>query len=221
MSEVTTMTGPRTFLPCAAPRPKSTAATTCARVFLCGLSLALGATTASAEEPSVDEMVCALNPKCATPFVDHRLRGISAPPSARPAGSFDRTVNFAFDSAELTADARKELDEVAKALSHPDVANFDIIISGHTDDVGSAEYNQKLSERRASAARQYLIAQHGLNAGRLVAKGFGKSQLLLPTEPTNELNRRVSFQNSSYVPSSVPAAGAAAPAPPAAKGDGL
>jgi len=138
-------------------------------------------------------------------------------PSARAAGSFDRTVQFAFDSAELTADARKELDEVAKALSHPDVANFDIIISGHTDDVGTSEYNQKLSDRRASAARQYLITEHGLNASRLVAKGFGKSQLLLPTEPTNEVNRRVSFQNSSYVP----AAGSAAPASPAARGDGL
>jgi outer membrane protein OmpA-like peptidoglycan-associated protein len=181
--------------------------------------LALGAAPASAEEQSVEEMICALNPKCAKPFVDHRLRGISATPSTRPAGSFDRTVNFAFDSAELTADARKELDEVAKALSHPDVANFDIIISGHTDDVGTAEYNQKLSERRAAAARQYLITQHGLNAGRLVAKGFGKAQLLLPTEPTNELNRRVSFQNSSYVPASTPGGGSAAP--PAGKGDGL
>lgn len=217
------MTKGRTFLPCAPTRRKPYAATTCAWVFPCGLSLALslalGAATASAAEPSVDEMICALNPKCATPFVDHRLRGISAAPSARQAGSFDRTVNFAFDSAELTADARKELDDVAKALNHPDVANFDIIISGHTDDVGTAEYNQKLSERRAAAARQYLITQHGLNAGRLVAKGFGKSQLLLPTEPTNELNRRVSFQNSNYVPSSAAGGGSAAPTP--GKGDGL
>jgi outer membrane protein OmpA-like peptidoglycan-associated protein len=191
---------------------KSYFATKCAYVLLGGLSLALGVATASAEEPAVDEMVCALNPKCTQPFVDRRLRGVTAPPSERPAGSFDRTVNFAFDSAELTADARKELDEVAKALNHPDVVNFNIIISGHTDDVGSVEYNQKLSERRAEASRQYLITQHGMNANRLIAKGYGKSQLLLPTDPKNELNRRVSFQNPNYVTK-------AAPAP--AGGDGL
>ncbi len=200
------------------PRAAATAMK-CAYLLLCGLALALGAPAASAEEPAVDEMVCALNPKCTVPFVDRRLRGVTATPSERPAGSFDRTVNFAFDSAELTADARKELDDVAKALKHPDVVNLSIVISGHTDDVGSVEYNQKLSERRAEASRQYLITQHGMDAKRLIAKGYGKSQLLLPTEPTNELNRRVSFQNPNYVTKSDPAGGSAAPRP--AGGDGL
>jgi outer membrane protein OmpA-like peptidoglycan-associated protein len=215
------MTRNRTSLSTAAApaQRKSCFATTCACVLLCGLSLALGVATASAEEPAVDEMVCALNPKCTLPFVDRRLRGVTATPSQRPAGSFDRTVNFSFDSAELTADARKELDEVAKALNHPDVVDFNIIISGHTDDVGSVEYNQKLSQRRAEAARQYLITQHGMKANRLIAKGYGKSQLLLPTEPTNELNRRVSFQNPNYVTNSVPGGGPAAPPP--ARGEGL
>jgi outer membrane protein OmpA-like peptidoglycan-associated protein len=208
------MTKNRSFLPRAAAP-----ATKCAYLLLCGLALALGAPTAFAEEAAVDEMVCALNPKCTVPFVDRRLRGVTATPSERPAGSFDRTVNFAFDSAELTADARKELDEVAKALKHPEVVNLSIVVSGHTDDVGSVEYNQKLSERRAEASRQYLIAQHGMDAKRLIAKGYGKSQLLLPTEPTNELNRRVSFQNPNYVTKSDPAGGSAAPRP--AGGDGL
>jgi outer membrane protein OmpA-like peptidoglycan-associated protein len=52
-------------------------------------------------------------------------------------GSFDRTVHFAFDSAELTADARKELHEVAKCLTDPRTINLNIIINGHTDAVGS------------------------------------------------------------------------------------
>ena len=59
------------------------------------------------------------------------------------------------------------------------------MINGHTDAVGTDEYNQKLSERRAEAARDYLISQHGIEPNRLVAKGYGKSQLLLPTEPGN------------------------------------
>ena len=62
-------------------------------------------------------------------------------------GSFDRTVHFAFDSAELTADARNELHEVAKCLTNPRTINLNIIINGHTDAVGSDEYNQGLSER--------------------------------------------------------------------------
>jgi outer membrane protein OmpA-like peptidoglycan-associated protein len=182
---------------------------------------------ASAEELSVDEMACALDPQCARPFVDRRLRGVTATPTVRTPGSFDRTVNFTFDSAELTADARKELDQVAEALRRPNTATIEIVISGHTDGVGNAEYNQKLSERRAEAARQYLITEHGIDGSRLVAKGFGKSQLLLPTDPNNELNRRVGFQNPNYAAASSSSQGHAAPAAPATSrpatsgGDGL
>ena len=122
-----------------------------------------------------------------------------------PLGSFDRTVNFAFDSAELTMDARKELDEVAKCLTDPSTINLDIVINGHTDAVGSVEYNQRLSEQRAEAARQYLTTQHGIAPNRLAAKGYGKSQLLLPSDPTNGVNRRVSFLNPNYTMSSAPA----------------
>jgi outer membrane protein OmpA-like peptidoglycan-associated protein len=188
---------------------KSHAARRYAYLLLAGLSLALGMATASAEELSVDEMACALDPQCAMPFVDRRLRGITATPSERTPGSFDRTVNFAFNSAELTPEARKELDAVAETLNRSNVAKLDIVISGHTDAVGTPEYNQKLSERRAEAARQYLITQHGIEGSRLIAKGYGKSQLLLPTDPTNELNRRVSFQNPNYTASSTPQAPAA------------
>jgi outer membrane protein OmpA-like peptidoglycan-associated protein len=178
--------------------------------------------TAAAEELSVDEMACALDPKCAQPFVDRRLRGVTATPAVRTPGSFDRTVNFAFDSAELNAEARKELDQVAEALRRSNTATLEIVISGHTDAVGNAEYNQKLSERRAEAARQYLISQHGIEGSRLVAKGFGKSQLLLPADPNNELNRRVSFQNPNYAAASSPQEKAVPGASrPATGGDGL
>jgi outer membrane protein OmpA-like peptidoglycan-associated protein len=224
----------RTFLlttAAAAPAaPKSHAARKYAYLLFCGLSLALGMPTASAEELSVDEMACALDPQCTMPFVDRRLRGVTATPSVRTPGSFDRTVNFAFNSAELTAEARKELDAVAQTLNRPNVDKLDIVISGHTDAVGTPEYNQRLSERRAEAARQYLIAQHGIDGNRLIAKGYGKSQLLLPTDPNSDLNRRVQFQNPNYTVSSTPAAttpaatnpASARPATaPATEGEGL
>ena len=84
----------------------------------------------------------------------------------------------------------------------------------------AAEYNQRLSGRRAESARQYLIAQHGIDPHRLTAKGYGKARLMLPNEPASELNRRVQFQNPNYqtaaaaAPASHPVASSPAPAAP-------
>ena len=206
----------RTSIPtavAASAAPKSHIARKYACLLLCGLSLALGVAGASAEELSVDEMVCALDLQCTTPVVDRRLRGITTTPSVRTPGSFDRTVNFAFDSAELTADARKELDAVAEALTNPRIEKSTVIIHGHTDAVGNAEYNVVLSQHRAEAARQYLIRQHGIDPKRLAAKGHGKSELLLPDDPTNERNRRVQFENPHYAEASAVSRPAHSPKP--------
>jgi outer membrane protein OmpA-like peptidoglycan-associated protein len=218
-----------TLLTTAAPAaPKPHIARKYAYLLFCGLSLALGMAMASAEELSVDEMACALDPQCTMPFVDRRLRGVTTTPSVRTPGSFDRTVNFGFNSADLSAEARKELDAVAETLKRPNVNKLEIVISGHTDAVGSDEYNQALAQRRAETARQYLIAQHGIDGSRLIAKGYGKTQLLLPSDPTNELNRRVQFQNPNYAASSAPATTTPTTANPASarpapttEGDGL
>src|SRR6202022_2631375 len=166
--------------------------------------------------PTLEEMVCALDPQCAMPFTDRRMRGITATPTVRPPGSFDVTLNFPFNSAELTPESRAKPDRVAKTLTEPTTNKFDIIVSGHTDARGAADYNQLLSERRAQAVRQFLISERGIDPKRLVAKGYGKSQLLLPSDPNNDLNRRVQFQNSNYATASVPAAGAPGAAVPAA-----
>jgi outer membrane protein OmpA-like peptidoglycan-associated protein len=184
-------------------------------LLFCSLALFLSIGAARAEDPTVDEMVCALDPQCGTPFTDRRLRGVTATsPIVRPPASFDITLNFPFNSAEITPDSREKLGRVAKALTDPSTIKLGIIVSGHTDAQGSAEYNQLLSERRAQAVRQFLISAHGIDPHRLVAKGFGKAQLLLPSDPNNDLNRRVQFQNQNYATASVPAP--AASAPPAA-----
>jgi outer membrane protein OmpA-like peptidoglycan-associated protein len=183
-------------------------------LLFCSLSLLLSVGVARAEDPTVDEMVCALNPDCSPPFADRRLRGVTATsPVVRPPASFDITLNFPFDSADITADSREKLGRVAKALTDPSTIKLSIIVSGHTDAKGAADYNQLLSERRAQAVRQFLISQHGIDPNRLVAKGYGKSQLLLPSEPYNDLNRRVQFQNQNYATASVPGPATSAPAP--------
>jgi outer membrane protein OmpA-like peptidoglycan-associated protein len=190
----------------------------CAYLLLCSLALPLSVAPAFAEELSHDEMVCALDPECSMPFLDRRLRGITTTASVRTPGSFDRTINFEFDSAELTAQARSELDKVAAVLNDPSIAKYPIIIAGHTDGVGNPEYNRVLSQRRAESARQYLVS-HGVDPHRLTAKGYGKSRLLLPNDPASEVNRRVQFQNPNYqtaaaaVPASRPVGATAAPAP--------
>jgi outer membrane protein OmpA-like peptidoglycan-associated protein len=213
-------------------RRKPALALRCAYLLFCGISLAAGTASVSAEELSHDEMLCSLDPRCTMPVVNRRLRGITATPNIRSTpGSFDRTVNFAFNSAELTPEARGELDKVAAVLKDTSIEKYTIVIHGHTDGVGSVEYNQKLSERRAAVAREYFISQHGIEPSRLVAEGHGKSQLLLASDPTNEANRRVQFENANYASTSAPSTAspaAAAPAPrrpaggvAATNGDGL
>ena len=151
-----------------------------------------------AEELNHDEMVCALTGTCETPFVDRRVRGLTTSVSPRPPLSFDATVNFNYNSAELTKDAKRELDEVIGVLKDPKVKDVEVIISGHTDATGSVEYNQKLSGRRALSVKSYLV-QQGIDKKRLTAAGYGKSKLLLPEQPDNALNRRVEFRNSKGV----------------------
>jgi OmpA family len=177
----------------------------CVHLILCSLSLLLSAGAGRTEDLSVDEMVCALDPRCSMPFADRRVRGVSATAplgAARPPGSFDITLSFPFNSAELTADSRAKLDRVAKALTDPSTNTMDVIVSGHTDARGSAEYNLLLSERRAQAVRQFLVSELGIDPKRLVAKGYGKTRPLFPSDPMNELNRRVQFQNANYATAS-------------------
>ena len=184
------------------PQPSS-ATVKYASMLFCALAVGLTALPASAEELTHDQMVCALDPQCVMPLVSRRLRGVAGSSARITRGSFDRTINFGFDSAELTPLARSELDQVAAVLKDPHVDKYTIVIHGHTDDVGTVEYNQGLSERRAEAARQYFITQHGIDPNRLIARGHGKSQLLYPNDPTNELNRRVQFENANYATASM------------------
>jgi OOP family OmpA-OmpF porin len=84
------------------------------------------------------------------------------------------TELFAFNKAELTAAARKKLDDevIAKLRSLGDVRY--IIVNGHADRLGSAQYNQRLSEKRAEAVRAYLVSK-GVDRNKVETLGFGKT----------------------------------------------
>ena len=84
------------------------------------------------------------------------------------------TELFEFNKAVLTQDARAKLDSevIAKLGGLKDVRY--IIINGHADRLGSAQYNQRLSEKRAEAVRAYLVSK-GIDAGKVETLGFGKT----------------------------------------------
>ena len=83
------------------------------------------------------------------------------------------------------------LDALGKALSDPSLVNERFRIAGHTDAVGSDDYNQKLSEARAESVRTYLAGHYRLDSGNFEVIGYGKTQLYDPGDPTAAINRRV------------------------------
>jgi outer membrane protein OmpA-like peptidoglycan-associated protein len=99
-------------------------------------------------------------------------------------------VFFAWDRADITPVAATILDQVASDFERGEVPR--IVLAGHTDTTGSAEYNMGLSERRARAAAAELIAR-GVPADAIEVTWFGETQLRVPTadEVREPQNRRV------------------------------
>ena len=103
-------------------------------------------------------------------------------------------VNFEFDSAKLTSDSIAKLDAAVAILKRN--ADDKIEIAGHTDSQGNDEYNMGLSERRARAVADYLVA-HGANASNLAVKGYGETQPVADnaTKEGRAANRRVELRH--------------------------
>ena len=99
-------------------------------------------------------------------------------------------IPFGFDSAELTGQARRDLDSVAAALNGPQLAGARLTLEGHTDATGAADYNLRLSQRRAEAVVAYLV-QRGVADNRLRPAGLGEYRLLPAYPPTDDRQRRV------------------------------
>ena len=100
-------------------------------------------------------------------------------------------VKFDFDKADVKQDSYSDIENLAEFMKqYPQTATT---VEGHTDSVGNAAYNQKLSERRAAAVRDTLVNQYGVEANRVNAVGYGKDRPVADnaTSEGRAINRRV------------------------------
>lgn len=104
------------------------------------------------------------------------------------------TIYYDFDKYNIRADASVELDKVVRILQdNPDIK---LELGSHTDSRGTNVYNERLSQRRAESAVNYILSR-GISPDRITAKGYGESELLIPnakTEEEHQLNRRTEFK---------------------------
>jgi outer membrane protein OmpA-like peptidoglycan-associated protein len=170
-------------------------------LFALGLSAAVAGTpaTASAEgfcdfverAPSSEELIDCL----AGPPRVRGIRRVDETEAAQPAGQANLMVTFEFDSAELTPAATGYLDALGGALQAHSLRGARFVIEGHTDAVGSLDYNQRLSEERAQSVYRYLRERFGIESDRLQTVGRGPHDLYRPDDPTAAENRRVRIVN--------------------------
>ena len=137
-----------------------------------GLSIISGQAASAAQEPAVAVL----------------------PPdvSFEDIGEINFRITFDFDSAALRDDQEPKLGTLCQVMRTADISLFRIV--GHTDAVGTAEYNERLSQLRAEEVRRHLVDDCGIAAERLQAVGVGEQRLADPQDPGSDENRRVEFQ---------------------------
>jgi outer membrane protein OmpA-like peptidoglycan-associated protein len=122
-----------------------------------------------------------------------RFRSVGGVQTRQP-NLFSMMINFEFDSTRILPQSLPLLDSVGQMLDLPEARGESLVVEGHTDASGAEAYNQTLSERRATAIRDYLVASFGVKAERLIIVGYGKTRPYDGSEPTNPLNRRAAFR---------------------------
>lgn len=148
--------------------------------------------------PTTQELIRALTPPANKPEV--KYRGLKLMPEATPEEKeampgVALNVNFKFNSAELTPEAKQVLLQVATAMQSPSLQRYHFQLEGHTDSKGSEAYNLGLSRRRAQAVYDYLTGMQKVARDRLDVVGRGAASPLDPAHPESGVNRRVQIIN--------------------------
>lgn len=138
----------------------------------------------AARSPTKDELIDALKPP-------YKTRGLKRDPNMKEKAADLGSITFEFNSDKLTEQGKTTLDELGAALTSEQLQGYAFDLQGHTDAVGSLEYNLVLSKRRAEAVKRYLTAQFQIDSSRLKTIGKGETDLKDPDQPASEVNRRV------------------------------
>ena len=107
----------------------------------------------------------------------------------------DLEIQFDYNSADISRNSMPAVQELGKALSNSNLKGSTFVVAGHTDAIGSEEYNQGLSERRADTIKRYLTEKYGINGADLLTVGYGESKPKDPNAPMDPANRRVQVVN--------------------------
>lgn len=153
--------------------------------------------------PTEKQVIEALTPKAPGESDQIYLKGLRKKDDSANAGQaaavqmakLSMQVLFALNSSELTSEAKQQLRPLGNALNSGELKTFNFAVVGHTDARGTDEYNMGLSQQRASAVKEYLTANFGIDAKRLQSQGKGKQELKNPTNPLAAENRRVEVVN--------------------------
>ena len=111
-------------------------------------------------------------------------------PEAEPV-RVELDVKFDFDRAQVKSESLGDIQALADFMKQYPTTST--VVEGHTDSVGSEQYNQGLSERRANAVRDVLVNQYGIDSGRVAAVGYGEARPVADnaTAEGRAVNRRV------------------------------
>jgi len=102
-------------------------------------------------------------------------------------------ILFHFGKTTIVEQSRAFLNSVGEMMRSPQYQERTLVVEGHTDAVGTDSYNQRLSELRALAIKDYLVNEFGIHPYRLFPTGRGESILFRPDSPNDGVNRRVEF----------------------------
>ena len=130
------------------------------------------------------------SPGAPAPISDEERAFFAAALAAQPLAPVSYLLYFEFDSNNLTAESRQRLDDILRAAQERD--SQDLLVIGHTDRAGDADYNAALSLQRAEVVRE-LLAGKGIAAKFIQISSHGEGNPLIPTadEVAEARNRRV------------------------------
>lgn len=143
--------------------------------------------------PSADDLGAHLFPENDIKTRSRSITFADSQDPSEPEKSVSMPVLFHFGKTTIVEESRPFVDSVGEMLLKEEYATRTLIVEGHTDAVGSESSNQRLSEQRALAIKDYLVTRYGIDPFRLFPTGKGESRLFKPEAPTDGENRRVEF----------------------------